>query len=173
MQTLATNLFILKSYVIIMSLDALTEIVSNIPLNDTFVYKSCYPYIVGLSIPFDAKTNEMRTNIFDPLYARYRADKLKVHFIVDRSTYTYVDNVHNTIYPNKRLQYTVGEIIQSDDYDDNIEAIRTKGIHFFKSLECAYYYEINTSQYTGILKKWSCDGKLQSIHTYENGTCLD
>ena len=52
----------------------------------TVYKKGANDTIIVLEIPVDGKTNEDRTGIVDPLYAKYRCDKAQVVRIYNQKT---------------------------------------------------------------------------------------
>lgn len=142
-----------------------------------YVYKSCCEnsgpnYLVILEKLEDTLTNEARTGVVDATYAKFRADKLKVVGIIDTS---YPDKkpamiTHVNKDLGKSLVYIVGQIVLPDHFDPDIDVVCATGIHYFKSLEAAFFYNIrNTIRYTGPLKHWHDNGQLKKRYNYVNG----
>ena len=67
--------------------------------------------------------------------------------------------------------YQVGKEVEVIDYDTNIDEVCSKGIHYFKSLECAQMWELDISAvgYTGPFKKWYNNGNKRVESNYVNG----
>ena len=100
-----------------------------------YVYKSCGNYIVVLEKLIDTITNELRTNITDPKYAKYRANKLKTILIINKfDPLDVIMEIENSFYA-KKVVYRTGEIIEIDDYDYDANEVCTRGIHYFKTIE--------------------------------------
>lgn len=137
-----------------------------------YVYKSCSGYLVILEKLEDTLTNEARTGVVDPKCAKFRADKLKVVCIIDT---TNLDNrpekiMHVYKELDKSLAYIVGHIVYPDYFNHNINVICSTGIHYFKSLEPAFFYnKWNTCMYTGLWKHWHDNGQLETICNYVDG----
>ena len=128
--------------------------------DDKYVFKSCGNYIVVLEKLDDTRTNELRTNISDPKYAKYRANKLKVLLIIHKfDPSNILEKVENSYY-KKKVVYITNEIIEIDDYDYDLNVVGTRGIHYFKTIEQAFFWELLkfNPAHTG---KW--------IERYENG----
>jgi antitoxin component YwqK of YwqJK toxin-antitoxin module len=93
--------------------------------------------IVTLLIPFNAKTNSERKNIFNPLYAKYRTNSAKVINIEDENGKKY-NEAYTAFYEDKIL-YKLNENVKSE-FDYNIDVVCGKGIHFFLNKSIAYNY---------------------------------
>lgn len=114
-------------------------------------YKKCIvkdicPVIVKLEIL--GKNNESRTGIGNSKFAKFRCSKARVLGIYDYGYDFGTNNIHiNTtefssavsIY-NQSFQYTVGQIVEVDNYDNNINEVCATGIHYFLSGEVALMY---------------------------------
>jgi hypothetical protein len=141
------------------------------------VYKMCTEditakqWLVIMKKRPDSKTNENRKNIFDPFHAKYRADKLYVLKIIN------VNNIEETVDSifHKHLTfgynaiYTVGSIVESDNYDKDIREICTNGIHYYKSFESAYFNRPIPDNYTGRWVFQNSDGSKYWEEVCENG----
>jgi hypothetical protein len=150
------------------------------------VYKSCGDYIVVLKKLADTITNESRDNVKDQNNAKFRADKLEVICIFSKNnTSEQLETINNTCYSEKRLTYTVGKIVSVGDYNMDPNKVCTSGIHYFKNITVAFYYEFDVSHFTGHFiswhdngnKRWECDyvdGKQHDhyIRWDENGNML-
>lgn len=113
--------------------------------NSNYIYKSCQKdWIVILKLLPDSKTNINRTNIINPDKAKYRTNKAKVILIFNKLNLNKTcSEITNSFYIDKRIIYKVGEIVEEKKYDENINNIFSDGIHFFKSIMCAYLFELN------------------------------
>jgi hypothetical protein len=133
-------------------MDYLGTILASYIESEEYVYKSCYNYIVVLLKLADTKTNESRSKITNPLYAKYRANKLKVIAIVHKFDPTkLITEVENSSYERNKVIYKVGKILEISDYDDDLENVCSTGIHYFKTVEPAFYYDLEKyyPTYTG------------------------
>jgi antitoxin component YwqK of YwqJK toxin-antitoxin module len=140
------------------------------PSDRGFVFKSCLKkWIVVLHKLTDTITNESRSNAKDLMYAKFRANKLLVVCVVNKFTQKSIDNITNSVHKEKTIIYKKGEIIEVNDFDENLENICAPGIHYFKSPEAAFYYEI-PNNYFGLYKLWYGSGQLGVECTYKNGT---
>lgn len=132
------------------------------------VYKSCQKiWIVFLRKLPDTMTNENRNNVVYSRFAQFRANKLEVYLIVakDNPNIT-TDKVYNSTY-KKKICYEVGKTITIEDYDTNIDKICSPGIHYFKSIECAYYFDIlNLSKFSGLFFSWYPNGVKKHEYFY-------
>jgi antitoxin component YwqK of YwqJK toxin-antitoxin module len=139
--------------------------------NPNIRYKTCDNCIVVLQKEKDTITNEDRS-VADSNYAKYRANKMKVICIFLKSDpMEQLQFVKNTVHKDHIIVYETGEIVTADSYDQCIDNVCSQGIHYFKSLEAAYYYLLeNNDRYTGKMYWWYDNGaKLQEAH-YINGT---
>jgi antitoxin component YwqK of YwqJK toxin-antitoxin module len=84
--------------------------------------------LITLFIPIRAKTNMTRKNVTNKLYAKYRCDVAKVILIIDENNITY--NSAKSAYYFEPIIYIVGNTIKSE-FDENINIVTGKGIHFF------------------------------------------
>lgn len=118
-------------------------------------FKSCFECIVILQIDPDTPNNESRS-VADENYATFRAKYMMPIAIFEkrdpRMTREYIDN---TSY-HKTLTYEVGSLANVEDFDNDIDMVSSAGIHYFKSIDAAYYWNPPT-------KKpflWKNDGSL-------------
>jgi antitoxin component YwqK of YwqJK toxin-antitoxin module len=138
------------------------------------VYKSCYPFIVTLRKFPDTKTNECRKSIKDPRFAQYRADKLcvvTIRNIYDNEEY---DEVTNTVHDENIITYIKGQTITVENFDDDFENIYSDGIQYYKTEECARFYEMDPvkMKHNGIYKKWFTNGMISTECSYKDGQLI-
>lgn len=93
--------------------------------------------LITLFIPVRAKTNMNRKNIINTKYAKYRSDIAIVLSIKDDNEIEY--QTAKSAFWNEKIIYKVDEIIQSE-FDENINIVIGKGIHFFIDSQIAYNY---------------------------------
>jgi antitoxin component YwqK of YwqJK toxin-antitoxin module len=93
--------------------------------------------LITLIIPLRAKTNKDRPNIINPLYAKYRSNLVKVVKIEDENGIEYKEAY--TAFYEKKILYKLDEFIKSE-FDNNINVICGKGIHFFFNKYVAINY---------------------------------
>ncbi len=148
---------------------------------DEYIFKGCDNYIVVMKLLEDSVTNESRKSIIDVKYAKHRTNKVKVILIIHKFTLDTVDNVKNSIY-EKKLKYVVNERIEEKDYDMNLNNVYSAGIHYFKKIECAFYFTVKPESCTGHYIEWFTNGQKkqecdcidgeyygQCTNWYENG----
>ena len=125
------------------------------------VFKSTKDAIVVLEKTHITKTNEGRSlgKFGDSRYAKYRANELKVINIFDR--YNPSIKKEKTVSSLRTsFGYKVGTIVKEHEYNDDIEKVCTYGIHYFKTLEAAFYYRIGRyNSVNGVVIKRNSDGK--------------
>lgn len=137
-------------------------------------YKSCGEYIVTLIKLPKTKTNENRLNVINEKTACYRANKMFVYRIEHKTNkgITGTKKVTNTVYPNEKITYEIGKIVEIKNYDENIYKICGRGIHYFKTRECALYFEqdyLEKLKYTGPYTLYDESGQKKEDGTYLNG----
>ncbi len=128
-------------------LDKLYIALKEYPENE-YIYKGCGDYIVVMKLLEDSITNESRKDIININYAKHRTNKVKVILIIHKFTLDAVDNVENS-YHEKKLKYTTNEIIEEKDYDMELNNVCSAGIHYFKTIECSFYFTLIRELYTG------------------------
>jgi antitoxin component YwqK of YwqJK toxin-antitoxin module len=142
-----------------------------------YVYKLCHntcarrAWIVVMKKIFDTITNESRDGVINTRYAKFRANKLQVVTII---------SYHNPKRRSKKIihkpdcmfpstVYIKGHIVEPDKYDYDLNIICSNGIHYFNSIEAAYYYELMSYDYSGVWKTYRDNGEIFSYCTYKKG----
>lgn len=128
-------------------------------------YKSCDEYIVTLAILGD--TNERRPDVINKNHAKFRTSRCKVISIKHKQNGEMLSYIINTEYAETKLVYNVDEIISIKNYNNNITATCTTGVHYFLSYESAYYCDNIISN--GVDKKWYDNGQLRCLYNYLDG----
>jgi hypothetical protein len=137
-------------------------------LNSNYVFKLCendsVKTIVILQKLKNTKTNESRKDIIDAKYAKFRADKLLVVLIFDINNpdIEYESTMNFTklfCHPLIVTLYEKGNIINPDDFDVDLEKVCATGIHYFKTIDAAFYYRIMPENYTDEWKRYFDNGK--------------
>ncbi len=136
----------------------LGELQTKLALYKDVVFKRCSDNILVLKRPLENfQSNEKRKDVFDPNFAKFRCNGLFVVEIIE------VTNVFKNLlsinhkWNSTKIRYTVGEIVKPDYFDFDLDLVCGHGIHYFLTLEAAFYYEC----------RFVKNGKL--IHYYENG----
>jgi antitoxin component YwqK of YwqJK toxin-antitoxin module len=137
---------------------------------EDLVYKSCSrEWIVILEKLPDTETNESRSNVKGSRYAKFRADKLKVVDIVHKfDSAKKISEIQNSVYANKKITYIKGEIITIANFSEKLDIICAPGIHYFKSFESAYFYELEKVD-NGLFKTWHDNGQPEIECTFKDG----
>jgi antitoxin component YwqK of YwqJK toxin-antitoxin module len=116
------------------------------------------------------KHNELRKDIVDKNYAKMRCSKAKV---IDIYNMDNKDEKFNEAFGLliKEFKYTINEIVEPDEYNDDCDTVCTGGIHYFKSFEATYQYmrRIDFHNYTGEVKTWYENGQLAEKYNFVNG----
>ena len=142
-------------------------------------YKSCGDYIVTMKKLPDTITNESRKGIVDPLYASFRANKLLVVSIEHKNVYTWsrINKIQNTSYPNKRIWYEVSKEVYEPDYCRDLNKVSASGIHYFRSRDAAFYWKNydNGQKMTecaivdGHSREWHHNGQISKTCDFHDG----
>jgi antitoxin component YwqK of YwqJK toxin-antitoxin module len=150
-------------------------------LSSKYVYKKCIDHtnksiqcLVILEKLDVTITNENREYVTNARYASFRADKLKVVAIIN------INDVLNTRpclltsfrinYISVMTIYEVGKTVHSNFFDNELNNVHSGGIHYFKTIEPAYFYSKNFQEkYTGQYHCWSDNGSLICEGHYANG----
>ncbi len=83
-------------------------------------YKACRNSIVTLELLPDSRTNEARTDVVNPNFAKFRTNKAKVVSIVNPGTEE--EMTADISEYDKRFSYEVGGIV-SADFDSDLETV--------------------------------------------------
>jgi antitoxin component YwqK of YwqJK toxin-antitoxin module len=124
-------------------LDALLE---ECKKYEGMMFKRCSKFIVILQKPLENfQCNEMRKNIKDKNYAKFRCNGAKVIDILHSETLEHKKKIshfrNGATNTEIATVYEVDKLVTPDYFDKNIEDICTHGIHYFLSLEAAFYYD--------------------------------
>jgi hypothetical protein len=114
---------------------------------------------ITLLIPMNAKTNYDRKNIINPIYTKYRTNCARVIYIEDEYGNQYKEAY--TAFYEKKIIYKLNEIVKTE-YDDNINVVCGKGIHFFLNKFVAFNYGRKMFE-----QKWNEPNLYQTF--YNNG----
>ncbi len=139
--------------------------------DDKYVYKSCGNYIVVLEKLIYSRTNESRTNVVDHKYAKYRANKLKTILVINKfDPSDVIVEIQNSYY-TKKVVYRTGEIIEIVDYNYDLNEVCSTGIHYFKTIEQSFFWELLECNptYTGKFIQWHDNGNKWYEGEYKEG----
>ena len=126
-----------------------------------YVFKSCQKeWIVVMERTDGTETNEKRLYVKDKRYAKYRASKLRVIAIINKfDPKNIIFDVVNSVYKNEKIVYKVGREVLPNFYDRDILKICAGGIHYYSTIEPAFYEEIDTIRdYNCKIVFWKYDG---------------
>jgi hypothetical protein len=134
------------------------------------VFTSCFKnWIVALQKLPDTKTNESRSNVKNPKYAKFMADKLMVIGIVHKlDPYQKTNAITNSKSRYQSILFKKGEIVWAPYFDENSDEAYGEGIEYFKSYEAAFHDEM-PDNYSGTYKLWYATGNLCVQCTIKNG----
>jgi len=104
------------------------------------------------------ENNECRNDIIDENTASFRCSKATVLDIYNMYDETKkCETGYSLMYPD--FVYTIGKTLLVNNYEQDPEIICAPGIHYFKSLEPAYYaYLLISIPYTGDYKTFKYNG---------------
>jgi antitoxin component YwqK of YwqJK toxin-antitoxin module len=155
----------LEQYIKKYSLDAKTS----------FVYKFCGNHIKETIIVMqklsETRDNEIRVNIYDSNFAKFRASHLLVVLILDINN----PDIEYESTDNRDFEYTLYEkekIVYPDSFDPDLDKICSNGIHYFKSIDAAFYFAIyhkKNQNYSGKVIYCNDDGRKYQEGNYING----
>lgn len=134
------------------------------------VYKRCaHSKLVVMEKLPETRTNEKRTNVSNFLFAKFRADMLKTVAIFD---------IHN---PQKRIhrvanrfkddcvEYSVGNVTVASGFDESLNLVKGRGLHYFHTLDCAFYFRDPVKSYSGPWYEWYHSGSPMKCGDVING----
>lgn len=145
--------------------------------NEDYVYKSCFDklskkscerkwLVVMKKIPTTI-TNESRSGVVDKNCAMFKANRLLVVAIINKNKPSlrkkYVLNKFRTM---EKL-YEVGKIVECNGFYVDIDKVCSYGIHYFKTLEPAYFYTKYVSH--GRSMQWYESGQKRKEENHING----
>lgn len=152
-------------------IDRYKEYINNL----NCVFKTCRKkWLIIMEKQPDTQTNEERNGIVDPLCAKFRADKLKVLLIVSMDNL--VEMPYSVLNPYRLdglkcdVRYQVGKIVYANKFDTDLNKVSSFGIHYFKTIEPAYYYDRQCpTNYTGEWVCWHNNGQKYIEAHYVDG----
>jgi hypothetical protein len=150
-------------------LDKIKEKYKTYLESSKYVFKYCKEYsyinhkyndtIIILQKLEDTLTNESRKDVVDEKYAKFRANKLLVVLIFDINDLNIEYESIINILQIKTI-YKKGEIVFPDNFDKNLNKVCSNGIHYFKTIDAAFYYSGIQSGYTGIWIRSNDNGQI-------------
>lgn len=142
----------------------------NFISKNEYVYKSCDNgnKIVILKKPENNKNNEKRENIYDSRCAKYRTNFMEVVVIFDKFTPNNKFDSTTSTWNSITTDYEVNKYVFPDKYIDNNDEIN-HGIYYFLSIECAFYYDLDKTNYSGQFYEYHYNGRIKKSGFLENG----
>jgi hypothetical protein len=124
--------------------------------------------LIILYIPHDSLTNKNRTNIIDPVHAKYRCNRAYVLDIVDGNYNSYKFAASG--FYSKKILYEKNKIIESE-FDEDITIENGKGIHYFIDRDTALNYRVPIlqqywSNYPNLYRIYYGSGQLHTEINY-------
>jgi antitoxin component YwqK of YwqJK toxin-antitoxin module len=149
-------------------LDRIIQLAQKYPSEEGYVFKSCSKkWIVVLQKLSNTITNEARLDVVDPMYAKFRANKLLVVDIIHKFTNQTIDQIENSVYKQKII-YKKGLLVEIFNFGNNPNDVYAPGIHYFNSLEAAFYFELDEGENI-IIKSWHDNGRLWKASVHRGG----
>lgn len=134
------------------------------------VYKKCHnQYIVMMQKLPSTADNEQRHDVVDSNYAKFRAAALKVLLIMNICDVDDRPHRIENVFEGRSTYYIVGETVTPHTFNTNINRVCTGGIHYFKTIEVAYFYDKVPMNYTGACRWWHRNGTIKSTGEYVCG----
>jgi len=137
-----------------------------------FFFKSCgEKWIVVLEETDKTITTQSRLPRRNPnkKFAKYRANELAVVDIICKfNPNKTTDQISNTFYKDYTIIYIKGSIVKPDSFDWNINKVCSTGIHFYETIDCAFYLELEKLE-NGKWTEWHENGEIKSKGKYLNG----
>jgi len=137
-----------------------------------YFFKSCgKEWIVVMEKVGDSITNRSRLPFNNPniQFAKYRANKLMVVDIIYKFNLNQtINEIYNSCYKNHIIKYIKGNIVTSDSFDKNTNEVCSNGIHFYETIDCAFYFELMRVE-NGKWTEWYDDGQKKEEGEYLNG----
>jgi hypothetical protein len=123
--------------------------------------------IIELDIDTSAHTNISRT-VKDKNNAKYRCDRARVVKIYNKFTEQPFISIPSDF--DNGFIYHVGSIVTESAYNEDIDIVCTKGIHFYLTKNAAFHRGLaDTTNYSGVHYAWYDDGHLFSKCILNNG----
>jgi antitoxin component YwqK of YwqJK toxin-antitoxin module len=156
------------------SLHELKHVCRDYVKNPMCCFKKCNNSIVILEKQHMTKTNEHRSGIIDKKFAKFRMNYGKTVAIINViDPRIKLFNISSR-YKRSYITYEVNKLVYADAFDENPIKIMTNGIHYFKSLEGAFFFRGPhvSMRYTGEWFEWYFSGALMRYGFYVNGNLI-
>lgn len=140
-------------------------------LNDArYVFKSLNgQYMAVMTLHDHTKHNETRYTVKNMEQAKHRASGVNVVLIFDKfDPVRSVESV-TTTFAGIPTTYTVDQTTLADSYDTNIANADSGGIFYYRTMDCAFYYNLEMLNYTGEYYDWHYNGLLKEKGMLTNG----
>jgi len=136
---------------------------------DLIRYKVGQNSIITLQLFPDSKTNEGRTDVYDPENARFRCDKAAVVRIENVATGEEMQT--DVSIRDGSFTYTVDTTV-SAAFDEDIEKVFASGIHYYKSIGAARNFRDIIAKIPipdGLYTNWYENGRVSDMYMYKGG----
>jgi len=149
------------------SLEEVTKTLQEYINNPLFVFKICKNSIVVLKKLEDTITNESRSDVVDKNYAKFRGNKFYVEKIINLTTLEEMKEDTNWIHFKKNITYVSGTTVEELGFESKLDQVCAQGIHYFLTLEPAYYYYMVFPLH-GTCKEWHDNGQKAKEYNRKN-----
>ncbi len=110
-----------------------------------YVFKKCLNgFIVVFKKPNFCLSNEMRTDVVNSNFAKFRGSEFIVEDIIHMITLEHIQKL-NHYFQHTKIIYEVGKLVQPNFFDCDINIVCGYGIHYYRSLEAAFYHDAMTN----------------------------
>lgn len=134
--------------------------------------KTLEKYLVVMVKDEKTKTNEGR-NVLDSKFANYRANALRVikMFNLNDKTKKETKINHQSEFYAKapKTIYELNKIVSADSFNDDIDVVCSNGIHYYTTLEAAFFNRKTPANYTGEWMTHYDNGIQHTQSSYNNG----
>lgn len=154
-------------------LEMVCEVLKEYKEDENIVYKKCHSpnSLAVLRKCQDSKTSENRSSIVDKRYAQFRANKLYVVKIATLPNLEFVESAKSL--RQSYFEYNVDEMVEESDFEEDVEIISGRGLHYFKSITAALCFGFIPNEiyeyYDGIWYSYNWNGKLMAIYNLKKG----
>lgn len=140
------------------TLAKLRAVYSDFLRTNMCIFKRCdHSKLVVMEKLPESRTNEHRHNVADFKRAKFRTDVVKTLGIYDLHTQKPLRSVVNQ-FRNHRSIYSVGQLTRANDFENNPHIVRGPGIHYFNTLENAFFFRAPLKSYSGPWFMWYSSG---------------
>ena len=132
-----------------------------------YVYKGTDKAIIVLKLLDDTQTNEHSFTVVNRNFARFRANKLLVVDIIDiMNPSLHLKEIRCPFCPE--FLFSVGEIVEEPKFT-LFETDKKNGIHYFTTVDGAFYYKMYKKNITERHVSFRCNGQIAASYECQFG----